>query len=69
MHEVRVLSLNLLLIGVVVLELLLPECMNKVAFEIVGCMFDERGFVAFFANLRTAFAQGVQVLLFIGLDD
>ena len=52
-----------------VLQLLLPEGVYEVAFEIVGRMFEQGSIAALLAHLGVAFAQSIQTFLFSRLDD
>jgi hypothetical protein len=68
-HEVCIVGFACLIVRVVVLQLLLPEGVDQIAFEIVRGMLNERSLVSFFPNLGATFPQGVETLLLRGLDD
>lgn len=62
-HEVRVVGLAQGIPRVVVLQLLLPEGVDEVGFQVVGRVLDEGGFLALLADVRVALAEGVEPLL------
>jgi hypothetical protein len=46
-----------------VLELLLPEGVDQVALQIVGCVLEQRCITPLLPNFRVAFTQRIQTLL------
>lgn len=68
-HEVDVVWLAKVIVGIVVLELLLPEGMDKVGFEVVWGVFYEGGFFVLPADFGIAFAEGVEAFFFGSLDN
>lgn len=68
-HVVDVVRSAEVIVGVVVLQLLLPECMDEVRLEVIGCVFDKGGFFALFADLGVARAELEAASLFGSFDD
>jgi len=52
-----------------ILQLLLPEGMYEVAFEVVRRMLEQRGIPALLSHLRVTLAQSIEAFLFGRLDD
>jgi hypothetical protein len=66
---VDIIGLAKLVVGIVVLELLLPKGMDEVRLEVVWSVLYESGLFALFADFGVALAEREEVLLFGRLDN
>jgi hypothetical protein len=69
LHEVDIVRLSKLVVGVVVLELLLPKGVYEVRLEVVWSVLYESGFFALLADFGIALAECIQMLFFGRLDN
>jgi hypothetical protein len=66
---VDVVRLAKLVVGIMVLELLLPKGVDEVRLEVVRGVLYESGFFALLADFGVALAECIQVLFFGRLDN
>ena len=56
-HEKDVVWFPQFIVRIVELELLLPECVDKIALEIIGSVLDESSLIALFSDFGVALAE------------